>query len=107
MFFASLLTNSATIICPWGVDGAIALDAKSGVYYSANAYPPKQVVDSLGAGDTFVAATIHHMCAGHSLGESIDFGCRIAGAKVGLIGYDGIGALMKATIMTSSCDKSG
>lgn len=84
-------------MCPWGAEGAVAVDTKTDASYSAKAYPPANVIDSLGAGDTFVAATIHRLCAGESLNESIDFGCRIAGAKIGLIGYDGIEHLVSDT----------
>lgn len=84
------MTLSAKIICPWGEDGAVAVDLKTEVTYSAKAYPPEKVVDSLGAGDTFIAATIHCLSAGVPLDKSIDFGCRVAGAKIGQVGYDAI-----------------
>lgn len=92
-----LSSQSAKIVCPWGEEGAIAVDIKTDTSYIAKAYPPENVIDSLGAGDTFIAATIHRLCAGSTLNESIDFGCRIAGAKIGLIGYDGIDSLVNGT----------
>ncbi|CAA9993183.1 unnamed protein product [Nesidiocoris tenuis] len=77
----------ATVICAWGENGAIAYQDQVGVV-KAPSYPPDEIVDTLGAGDTFLAATIFYLSRGKSLQESIDFGCRIAGAKVGARGYD-------------------
>lgn len=82
------------IICPWSTDGAIAIDNENDTFYAAPAFPPIKVVDSLGAGDTFVASTMHSLSKGKTLQESIEFGCRIAGAKVGFHGYDDISAII-------------
>lgn len=92
--FCFLLFSSAKLVCPWGIEGAIAIDNESDLHFSALAKPPAKVVDSLGAGDTFVASTIHSLVRGLSLQEAIDFGCRIAGAKVGFYGYDNISSLI-------------
>lgn len=92
--FCVLLFSSAKLVCPWGIEGAIAIDNESDLHFSALAKPPAKVVDSLGAGDTFVASTIHSLAQGISLQEAIDFGCRIAGAKVGFYGYDNISSLI-------------
>lgn len=81
-------------MCPWGVEGAIAIDNENDSHFSALAKPPAKVVDSLGAGDTFVAATIQSLSHGATLQEAIEFGCLIAGAKVGFIGYDDIAKLV-------------
>lgn len=80
----------AKIICAWGAEGAVAIDNDIDSFYTAPAYPPEVIVDSLGAGDTFVASTIHYLAMGRSLQASIEFGCRVAGAKVGFFGYDQI-----------------
>lgn len=85
---------SAKLICPWGVEGVVAIDNETDTFFSAPAQPPAKVMDSLGAGDVFIASVIHSLCGGKSLQDSIEFGCRIAGAKVGFYGYDGIGALV-------------
>jgi ketohexokinase len=98
------------VICPWGADGAGALDEENR-YFSSPAYPPEKVVvsfckhiivdhtdiplnfefqDSLGAGDTFAAACIFALNNGVDLHGAINFGSRIAGAKVGFYGYDEI-----------------
>lgn len=78
------------IICPWGSEGAVCLDTETGSFNTVPAYPPVRVMDSLGAGDTFVAGTLYFLSNGKTLVDAIDFGCRVAGAKVGFYGYDGI-----------------
>lgn len=84
----------AKLICPWGIEGAIAVDNGTDTHFAAPARPPPKVIDSLGAGDTFVASCIYSLCQRASLQEAIEFGCRIAGAKVGFEGYDQIAALI-------------
>lgn len=85
---------SAKLICPWGIEGAIAVDNESDSHFAALAKISPKTVDTLGAGDTFVASTIYSLNQGNSLQESIEFGCRIAGAKVGFYGYDNISSLI-------------
>lgn len=82
------------MVCPWGIEGAIAVDNENDLHFSAMAKQPPKVVDSLGAGDTFIASVIHSLANGLTLQEAIDFGCRIAGAKVGFFGYDEISSLV-------------
>lgn len=76
------------MICAWGIEGAVAIDHASDSFCAAPAYQPEKVVDTLGAGDTFVAATIFALNNEKSLADAIDFGCRVAGAKVGGFGFD-------------------
>lgn len=64
------------------------------------------VVDSLGAGDTFAAAVIHALSGTNNfadVGAAIQFGCRIAGDKVGYFGYDCVAA-MHAKLINSKMD---
>ncbi|XP_059622033.1 ketohexokinase-like [Phlebotomus argentipes] len=77
------------IVCAWGSEGSAAIDA-SGEIFCAPSFPPEKVVDSLGAGDTFCAATIYALAHGKSLFAAIVYGNMIAGAKVGFHGYDAI-----------------
>lgn len=71
----------------------MCLDTETASFSAVPAYPPQRVMDSLGAGDTFVAAALYFLSNGKSLVDAIDFGCRVAGAKVGFYGYDGIGEM--------------
>lgn len=75
-------TPNATIICAWGEFGAIAR-LSDGTLVESSAFPPQKLVDTLGAGDTFVAGTIYALNCGKNVGEAIEFGCRLAGAKCG------------------------
>ena len=46
------------------------------------------VVDTIGAGDTFVAAAVTSLSKGLDLRTALDYGCRVAGAKVGIKGFN-------------------
>ncbi|XP_068535268.1 ketohexokinase [Anas acuta] len=79
----------ATLICAWAEEGADAM-GPGGELLHADACPPETLVDTLGAGDTFNAAVIFALSGGQSLQDALNFGCRIAGKKCGIQGYDGI-----------------
>ena len=51
-------------------------------------FPPKQLIDTLGAGDTFNAAIIHMMSRGASVRESVTYACKLAGTKCGMEGFE-------------------
>ncbi|XP_076307490.1 ketohexokinase-like isoform X1 [Tachypleus tridentatus] len=77
------------LICPWGDLGACAYDRDGKLVFSP-AYPPSKLVDTLGAGDTFVAACIMGLRNGQSVEEAVILGCKLAGAKCGLEGYSSL-----------------
>ncbi|XP_042659165.1 ketohexokinase isoform X2 [Tyto alba] len=79
----------ATLICAWAEEGADAVGPDGELVHS-DAFPPETLVDTLGAGDTFNAAVIFALSAGKTLQDAITFGCRIAGRKCGIQGFDGI-----------------
>ncbi|EDW40173.1 GL25057 [Drosophila persimilis] len=84
------------IICPWGSAGAVCLDA-SGNYHELPPYKPKQVVDTLGAGDSFMAGFIYGTHVHKwDLAEAVDFANRVASHKINKFGYDHIGELRLA-----------
>ena len=58
--------------------------------YESHAYPPGKVVDTLGAGDTFNAGVIHHLSRGRSVSEALQYACKLAGTKCGMVGFDGL-----------------
>ncbi|KAL6266911.1 hypothetical protein P5V15_003739 [Pogonomyrmex californicus] len=146
----------AIIICAWAEDGAIAC-TPCGVTIRSTAFPPRRVIDTLGAGDTFNAAALY--CLNKSkmelireykdqtdrannelnrskndtsnnntigpdveenfdikdleyhrtkfinetvLQKTIRFACYVAGAKVGLRGYDGLDVIVK-DILQQDC----
>ncbi|KAJ6642813.1 Ketohexokinase, partial [Pseudolycoriella hygida] len=87
--FRQLTKNGNIIICPWGTDGVAALDSNDNLF-TAEAYPPDNVIDSLGAGDTFAAAIIFALYQNYALNFAIHFASRLAGYKVSFFGYDKI-----------------
>lgn len=80
----------ALLVCTWGEQGAYALDL-AGEWHHSPAFPPPRVVDTVGAGDTFNAGFIDAMLSGRTPAEALSAGCRLAGRKVGQIGFDGLG----------------
>lgn len=98
-FYSFLSVCSGTVICAWGEDGAAAKTQSHDIVMSP-IFPPKLIVDTLGAGDSFNAATIYALCAGISLGSAITFGCKVAGAKCGMKGNKGLKGLQ--TLLTDT-----
>lgn len=76
-------------MCPWGAAGAAV--GQDGRIHVRSAIPPDQIVDTLGAGDTFNAAFIYSQIKSLSLEKSLELSCRIAGFKIGQRGLRGIG----------------
>lgn len=85
------LRQDTMLICAWGEDGAAAKDVDGHVYES-QAFPPESgaVVDTLGAGDTFNSAIIASFLRGCTMEQAIVSGCKVAGKKVGQLGYHGL-----------------
>ncbi|XP_056463094.1 ketohexokinase isoform X3 [Gadus chalcogrammus] len=85
----SRVKEGVVLICAWAEKGADAMGPDRVVVHS-DAFPPKALVDTLGAGDTFNAAVIFTLSNGGNLQEALTFGCQVAGSKCGVHGYDGI-----------------
>jgi len=86
--FRSHIRGDAILICPWGSKGAVA-STKTEVF-SSPSFPPEKLIDTLGAGDSFVGSTISQLNKGIALQDAITFGCRFAGAKCGQMGLENI-----------------
>lgn len=84
--------DGGSVICGWGDKGAAAKTVSHDLVTSP-IFPPEKLIDTLGAGDTFNAATILALSKGKTLQDSIIYGCKIAGAKCGMTGYDSLKAL--------------
>lgn len=92
-FLAQLAKKAlpADISCTWGVEGAYAL-ARSGEQFHTPAFPPAQVVDTLGAGDTFNAGLIDQYARGASLDTALRSAAKLAGKKCGMHGLHPLNA---------------
>lgn len=76
------LAPQAILVSTWSSEGAWARDHNGRDYHSP-AYPPSEVIDTLGAGDTFNAGLIHALTSGQSLEQALRQACQLAGTKVG------------------------
>nr|XP_051699051.1 ketohexokinase isoform X8 [Oryctolagus cuniculus]XP_051699052.1 ketohexokinase isoform X8 [Oryctolagus cuniculus] len=85
----SRVRKGATLVCAWAEQGADALGPDGQLLHSDAVSPPR-VVDTLGAGDTFNASVIFSLSQGKSMLEALRFGCKVAGKKCGVHGFDGI-----------------
>ena len=82
-------SNNSDLICSWGKEGAYALLSNNKFLFS-KAFPPKDIMDTIGAGDTFNAALIHSRLVKNNWQDSLIFACKIAGKKCGQYGYDNL-----------------
>jgi len=77
------------IVCAWGAAGAASgIAGKENEVTMIPAVSPSQVVDTLGAGDTFLAGVVHALHSGNDVTTAVQFACALAGHKVGSLGYD-------------------
>lgn len=80
--------DNCILICPWGTDGACALN-RDGKYFESPSFPCERTIDTLGAGDTFSAGVIYSLIKDFdNVQKAIINGCKIAGYKCGFYGYD-------------------
>ncbi|XP_015795591.1 ketohexokinase-like [Tetranychus urticae] len=88
-----LVKNEAYVIFVWGDEGSRIAKVSNGKIIgpvgSTPIFNPKsKVVDTCGAGDTFLAATVFDiLIRGSKPEDAIVFGSKIAGAKVAMQGY--------------------
>jgi ketohexokinase len=77
----------AAIFVGWGIAGAFALDKENRIHESP-AFPPPQVVDSVGAGDTFNAGVISGQLRDCGTVETLRAASELAGRKCGKVGFE-------------------
>ncbi|KAK2809559.1 hypothetical protein FQN50_003612 [Emmonsiellopsis sp. PD_5] len=99
----SPLTPKATLLCcTWGEEGAACMDKKQETSVNSSTYKVEQgqVVDTIGAGDTFIAGILYALiyrekpAGGFDVSDLVDFANRIAGRKVEREGFEGLGRAM-------------
>ena len=77
--------REATLICPWAEQGAYAYHR--GVRWHSPAIAPVKLVDTIGAGDTFVAGYIHAKLQGLKLEDALYKANTLASLKCAMEGF--------------------
>ncbi|CAD5227960.1 unnamed protein product [Bursaphelenchus okinawaensis] len=75
--------TNTTLICPWGEKGALGKNTRTNHTVEVPAYPPDQVVDTLAAGDTFIASALHFINLSYDLETVLHSASKVAGRKCG------------------------
>jgi len=89
--FKEFCKPGAYVVCAWGDSGAACGVAdKINDVVMVPASKPSQVVDTLGAGDTFLGGLLYALAQQKSLNAAVQFACQVAGHKVSALGYDHI-----------------
>lgn len=100
----ALLTPKASLLCcTWGDGGASALEVASLTYKHNPAYAAEysKVVDTIGAGDTFIAGMLYGLICHEddwTLSRKLGFANELAGRKVAQDGFSGLGNVMQRTL---------
>lgn len=82
--------NVKAFICPWGAEGVYYLDMSSRSTHHILAQRLDSVVESVGAGDTFIGATIAALSSQNptcSLEFALRTACQVASAKCAQQGF--------------------
>ncbi|KAJ5541623.1 pfkB family kinase [Penicillium frequentans] len=92
--------NAILLCCTWGQDGADAFEPGTGEFVHVDAYTSAgfQVVDPIGAGDTFNAGMLYALnCKDKEwdLCTKVKFANRIAGMKVAQEGFPGLSRVLE------------
>ncbi|KAH7715490.1 ketohexokinase isoform 1 [Aphelenchoides avenae] len=82
--------SGKTVICPWAEKGVTAREGLVGQFIHVDAHVPPVIVDTLGAGDSFIAACLHFFNSGLGLRETLEKAVVVAGEKVGQKGMLGL-----------------
>lgn len=81
------VTSERMRFLTWSDAGAFALDGHNRMFHSP-AYPPPQLIDTVGAGDTFNAGIIDALLHESGIEDALHRACRLAGRKCGSDGFD-------------------
>jgi len=101
-FRSTAAARTRLLICGWGSKGAFALDATTGKHYFEAAARVDSVVDSVGAGDTFIATSIFALAKGCDIQAVLKCACAVAGGKVAQVGFSGLARHVPPDVLASS-----
>ncbi|KAK9419868.1 putative PfkB family kinase [Seiridium unicorne] len=98
---ARLTPNALLLCCTWGAQGASVFEPTTGAYVHRDAWVLKDssVIDTIGAGDTFIAGMLYSYLAHQQdwpLPQKLEFASELAGRKVIQEGFSGLGRLMRS-----------
>ncbi|CAG8439269.1 7437_t:CDS:2 [Ambispora leptoticha] len=82
--------KTAYLFCTWGSSGASCFHNPTQKLFTASALPIPSVVDSVGAGDTFIAGVIYGLTQEMPPEGCLRFACELAGRKCAQIGFEKI-----------------
>ncbi|KAF2665943.1 putative PfkB family kinase [Microthyrium microscopicum] len=96
---AKLAPSALLLCCTWGMQGASVFEPATEAYYHRAAWVSKdsQVVDTIGAGDTFIAGMLYSYLAPNNnwpVSQKLEFANELAGRKVVQEGFAGLGGLV-------------
>ncbi|CAG8503815.1 2966_t:CDS:2 [Ambispora gerdemannii] len=80
--------KTASLFCTWGSSGASCFHNPTQKLFSASALPIPSVVDSVGAGDTFIAGVIYGLTQGMPPEGCLRSACELAGRKCAQVGFE-------------------
>ncbi len=84
--FLTSLPHNKVATCTWGKQGAWTILPDKHLF-SSDAFSPTQLVDTLGAGDTFNAGFIHSLIEHNDPQQALIYACQLAGHKCGQYGF--------------------
>lgn len=87
---SKITNNNALLAMPWGNLGAYGYNMQKKQNCFSKCYLPSgcEVLDTLGAGDSFTGAIIFGLgMLQYDLQQALEFACRVAGAKCGQPGF--------------------
>jgi len=96
---ARLARPGAAVVVPWGELGAALCFQETGEVQVFDAHPPTTVVDTLGAGDSFIAGLLYSLCQGQDVRTAVQVANITGGIKCGIPGYKGIGERFKKEML--------
>jgi sugar/nucleoside kinase (ribokinase family) len=84
-----MLTKRAkAFICPWGAEGVYYLDVAESELLHLPASPLDKVAESIGAGDSFIGASLAGLSRGNvPLRAVLEAACEVASAKCSKQGF--------------------